>query len=281
MYTPIFYLYMKTILVINDRTAAAHNAVQFAMDMARKTGAGILLWNTFKQSTLKKSPAVMALQRGQTHHEAIELVKPAPAITHTGNLMIEHIHTYGFSASYIAEMVVKKNVWMVVKGAKHAGDTQSVLEDDNIQDILNKISCPLLLIPEKMTAKGFNKMVYTADLRYCRLEVIRHLAHLASPYNAEVLVAHIAAKGLPDIHDTYAKQIFADEIGANVAYEHLYFNHISEKNIPKAVDVLVDVMHTDLLVLVNHKFHFEEIVGRKLSGRLPDYLQIPLLVFPS
>ena len=94
-------------------------------------------------------------------------------------------------------------------------------------------------------------------------------------------MAHIAAKGLPDIHTKYAQQIFAEEISANVNYEHLYFNHISEKNISKAVDVLVDVMHTDLLILVNHKFHFEEIVGRKLSGRLPEYLHIPLLVFPS
>jgi nucleotide-binding universal stress UspA family protein len=271
---------MKTILVINDRTAEAHNAVEFAFDMARKTGAGILLWNTFKQATVKKRSAAMAMYKG-TAHEQVELVKPALTITHTGNLLIEHVHTYGFSASYIAEIVVKKNIWMVVKGAKHAGNDQSVFEDDNTQDILNKISCPLLLIPEKLTARGFNKMVYTADLRYCRLEVIRHITHLANPYNAEVLVAHIAAKGLPDIGVKYAQQIFADEISANVNYENLYFNHISEKNISKAVDVLTDVMHTDLLVLVNHKFHFEEIVGRKLSGRLPDYLHIPLLVFPS
>lgn len=223
----------------------------------------------------------MAMHKGAAHEHQVELIKPTPSVTHTDNLMIEHIHTYGFSASYIAEIVVKRNVWMIVKGAKHMAGDQSVFEDDNTQDILNKISCPLLLIPEKMQARGFNKMVYTADLRYCRLEVIRHLTRLANPFDADVLVAHIAAKGLPEINEQYAKQVFADEISANIDYENLYFNHIHESDIPKAIDVLVEVMHTDLLVLVNHKFHFEEIIGCKCSGRLPEYLHIPLLVFPS
>jgi hypothetical protein len=66
----------------------------------------------------------------------------------------------------------------------------------------------------------------------------------------------------------------------NVKYPNLYFNHIKEKNLQKALDVMVDVMGVDLLVLVNHKFHFEEIIGPNLSGRLPEYLRIPLLVFP-
>ena len=170
---------------------------------------------------------------------------------------------------------------MVVKGTSYMGTDQSVFEDDQTQALLNRLSCPLLLIPEHTGLKGFEKIVYTADLRYCRLEIIRQLVQMGRPYGADILVAHIAAKGLPDIDEHYASEVFTNEISSNINYENLFFNHIREKNIPRAIDVMVDVMRTDLLVLVNHKFHFEEIVGHKFCGRLPEYLHVPLLVFPS
>lgn len=275
---------MKTILVINDKSAEADHAVEFALEMARKAGADILLWNTFPKSAARELripvPYKSFAYSLADEHE-INFLHPISPINYTEELVIGQVHTTSFSPDEIADFVVKKNIWMVIKGTKYMGADQSVFEDDNTQAILNKISCPLLLIPEHISLKGFEKIVYTADLRYCRLEIIRQLVQMGRPYGADILVAHIAAKGLPDIDEHYANEVFTNEISSNINYENLFFNHIREKNIPRAIDVMVDVMRTDLLVLVNHKFHFEEIVGHKFSGRLPEYLHVPLLVFPS
>lgn len=278
---------MKNILVINDRSPEADHAVDFALDIARKTGAGILLWNMFEKTIAKKQKMTVggpyksfAYNLPDNEVGSLQLEYHEDA-NHTEQIVISSIFTKGFSAENIAEFVIKKNVWLVVKGTQKAGSEQSVFEDDNTQAILNRVSCPVLLIPEETSLKGFSKMVYTADLRYCRLEIIRMLVQLARPYNSDILVAHMAAKGLPDISESYANDVFTSEISSNISYENLFFNHIREHDIPKAIDVMVDVMRTDLLVLVNHKFHFEEIIGHKFCGRLPDYLHIPLLVFPS
>lgn len=275
---------MKTILVINDRSAEADHAVEFALEMARKAGAGILLWNTFPKTAeqeLRVAVPYRSFAYTLADEQEINSLHPIPSINYTEEFMVGQVYTSGFSPDDIAEFVVKKNIWMVIKGTCSIGADQSVLEDDNTQAILNKISCPLLLIPEHVSLKGFEKIVYTADLRYCRLEIIRQLVQMGRPYGADILVAHIAAKGLPDIDEHYASEVFTNEISSNINYENLFFNHIREKNIPRAIDVMVDVMRTDLLVLVNHKFHFEEIVGHKFCGRLPEYLHVPLLVFPS
>lgn len=278
---------MKTILVINDRSAEADHAVEFALEMARKAGAGVLLWNTFPKPAVKRDLGItvpyksFAYTLSDEQEMASLHIDHIPGVNYTEEFVIGNIYTPGYSPDNIADFVVKKNIWLVVKGTRYSDSDQSVFEDNNTQAMLNKISCPLLLIPETTPLKGFERIVYTADLRYCRLEVIRLLVQMGRPYGADILVAHIAAKGLPEIDEHYASDVFTKEISSNINYENLYFNHIREKNIPRAIDVMVDVMRTDLLVLVNHKFHFEEIVGHKFSGRLPEYLHVPLLVFPS
>lgn len=276
---------MKNILVINDRSAEADNAIAFALELANNTNSGLLLWNTFEQPVPTRQVAYASAPYRVGGHQNVNELSLSPDVWlrnhHHTNVSVENYYTSNFTASHIAEFAIKKNVWMIVKGTTETNDQQSVFENDHTQAILNSANCPILLIPQKADKRKFEKMVYTADLRYCRLEVLHMLVKLAQASDADVMVAHIAAKGLPDVSEQYASDVFANEITNNVKYPKLYFNHIKERDIPKAVDVMVDVMGADLLVLVNHKFHFEEIVGRKLSGRLPEYLHIPLLVFPS
>jgi len=44
--------------------------------------------------------------------------------------------------------------------------------------------------------------------------------------------------------------------------------------------VMINGMHNDVLVMVNHRFHFEEIIGRYITEELPENITIPLLIFP-
>ena len=123
-------------------------------------------------------------------------------------------------------------------------------------------------------------MVYIADLRYCALQIVRFLAGVAREHKAALSIAHISAKGLPDISEKYALDLFSEAVSAKVNYDHMFFNNIKEKDLAKAVDVLINGMHNDILVLANHRFHFEEIVGRYITETLPIHISIPLLVFP-
>ena len=141
--------------------------------------------------------------------------------------------------------------------------------------------CPLLLVPENSTLRDFEHIVYTVDLRYCCLQRLRYLKELAALYNANLLIAHLPAKGLPDMVQEYACAFFNEEISNHINYDKLFFNHIKDPDIKKVMDVLINMMNTDLLVLVNHRFHFEEIIGRYITPSLPAHITIPVLIFPS
>jgi hypothetical protein len=78
----------------------------------------------------------------------------------------------------------------------------------------------------------------------------------------------------------YAFDVFKDTIARPASHDHFHFNNIRERDIPKAIDILANDMKTDLLVLVNHRYHFNELFGDAIPYRLPAYIRIPVLLFP-
>jgi hypothetical protein len=104
---------------------------------------------------------------------------------------------------------------------------------------------------------------------------------MAQIINASVLIANISEKGLPYMEENYAKSVFEDAVLNPMNRDCIYFNNVKERNIPKALDILVNDMKNDLLVMVNNKFHFNEIMGHDSPYVIPENIRIPLLIFPS
>lgn len=271
---------MKQIIIINDSTPEAEHAAKFALAIAMKMKADLLLANTIPVKLLQQ----------------ITVPVPAPATEEWQSLLFEDLVSITDKAAeykpvineldisemnetQLAEFIHMKGIGLIVKGEKEILTTPQ-LPHLNIQSVLNKVCCPILLVPEKWQIKDIEHIVYLADLRYCRTAVVSYLVELAGPFNADIAVSHFSAKGLPNMGQCYAEDVFNATIGQHVHYESLYFNNTKERDLSKAVDVLINGMHNDLLVVVNHRYHFEEIIGRYITDAMPQNLTVPVMVFP-
>jgi hypothetical protein len=270
---------MKTLLVINDDTPQGIHAAKFALLIAQKIQANIIVANICVTSNTPALTTVTAGYSDQNDHEIAEwaVFENVPG---DYDPKITEIDISAMTEVQLAELTVREEVWMTIKGmADHSPETLSKMHF-NINILLNRSRCPLLLVPFQRRIKPIERLVYIADLRYCRLQFVRFLAELAEPYAASVSIANLAAKGLPNMAEGYANQVFSDEICAYVKYGNLLLNNIRESDLTKAVDVMINGMHNDILVMVNHRFHFEEIVGRYITDELPEHITVPLLIFP-
>lgn len=275
---------MKTILVISDHTPEAEHAAAFALMLAQSIQANILLADTINVAQLSKEEPVMAMDGETQAEENPKSVKDRLESQINHNLgyvpVIEEIDISEFDATKLAETINKNQISLIVKGMPDTLQQKTGNLKLNIQAVLNKVLCPLLLIPKSWSLKNFERIVYISDLRYCRIQVLQYLAKLALPNDADISIAHLSAKGLTDIIDTYARSIFNNEIVPLVRYNNLSLHNIREKNLDKAVDVIINGMHTDLLTIVNRRFHFEKILGDQIGQVLPPEITIPVLVFP-
>ncbi len=271
---------MKTIIIINDNSPDAGHAAKFALMMAAKMNASILLANIQK---VEKPVIEKALAGGSQNYTFKKTVPGLPGHSLTMfdkselEPSIKEIDISEANENQLAELINKNNAWMVVKGMNAHLTTNSQI---NLNTLLNKIECPLLLIPASFPLKSIERLVYIADLRYCRLPIVRYLAELAKNWQADLSIAHLSAKGLPDIEEHYACDIFNGDFCRRVNYDRLFFNNIKEKNLTTAIDVIINGLNNDLLVMVKSRFHFKKVIGECITGSLPANITVPLLVFP-
>lgn len=279
---------MRTILIINDNSAEAKHAAELALALAQKTQADILLMNTSaKTKKISEKVTVGDIVKAypdssRKEHAVSEMLHHLKSINDrqtTYKPEIEEFDIPGTDENEVVEFINRNHTWMMVKGMANEL-TISNAKNLNIHNVLNRVLCPLLLVPQQWQLKDIERLVYIADLRYCRIQIVRYLAEIAKPWQAALSIAHMSAKGLPDMAEKYALTVFSEEVSQNVNYDALFFNNIKEKDLGKVVDVLINGMHNDILVMVNHRFHFEEIVGRYITDTLPLHITIPLLIFP-
>ena len=277
---------MKTILLINDNSAEAKHAAEFVLSLAINLRLNIVLGNTF----VKDRKAVEMVLAGFPTQTETDEPFSSDVVVHLKVLLdskkpifkpeIFETDLSSMDETKVADLINKNNIWMFIKGIPNEPTGLKNEKKLNVHTVLNKVLCPLMLIPANWQIKDMEHLVYIADLRYCRIQIVKYLAEFAKPINADILIAHLTAKGLPDMAEPYALSVFHEEVSRNVSYENLYFNNIKEKNLKVAVDVIIHGMHKDLLVVVNHRFHFEELLGTYIADNLPVNITVPILIFP-
>lgn len=269
---------MRSILVMNDGTIQAVHAAKFAFNIAYMMHTALLLANTVPLK--KTSQQVLAgtnieqptYQLDDVIHLAINTSKLEDFQAPVSEIDISELNE-----AALIQTIREQDILMVVKCMP---DTSADKNKLNMNAVLNRITCPLLLVPENWEIKKIERLVYIADLRFCRNMIVSYLAALARPSEATLSIAHLSAKGIPDMEENYARAVFKDQVADHLNYKNLHFNNIKEKDLKKALDVIINGLHNDILALVNHRFHFEEILGRYITDVLPENITVPLLIFP-
>lgn len=267
---------MKTILLINDDTPQAEHAAKLVLNIAHMMQAGILLANTVPAKKVTET-VLAGLDNEDQDEEAAKKLNLNSNDLKGFQPPISDIDISNLDAHRVAQIIRERDVLMVVKGMP---DTSSDKNKLNMNALLNRITCPLLLVPETWKVKKIERLVYIADLRFCRTMMVSYLAALAKPCKAFLSIAHLSAKGIPDMEENYANAVFKDQVADHLNYNNLHFNNIKEKDLKKALDVIINGLHNDILAFVNHRFHFEEILGRYITDVLPENITVPLLIFP-
>jgi len=266
---------------LNDGSRGAENAEEFAFTIAQKVKADLLILNIVKVKKLKtRRKLVKASTHAGINMSSNEMSEATSVGSNDGFKPVSwDVDASDYSEKDISELVIRKGIWLMIKGIEtHV--THQLLCHVDIQTVLNHVACPLLLIPDSYKKRSFENVAYAVDMRYCRRTVVKFLTEFARDYGANLILEHLSAHGLPPLDDKYAMSLFANEIANHVQYSKIYFNNIKQRNVNVAIGVIINNLQADLLALVNHRFHFEEIFGRAIKTCMPEGIPVPVMIFP-
>lgn len=287
---------MKTILVLTDFSTRADHAAHYALKLAVKIKADVMLCNVFPvpESEPVASQTTWPIDSFQTFEEDStnelneltarlnqQLANELSGNEHEHRPLIEQCCKIGDVAGVMNDIHTTRHVLMAVIGTHIADGLSSFLLGDHAREVIEKAHCPVMIVPDNADYCDYKKIAFATDLSDVGIEVLNCLAGLAKHTSAEILITHVADDKENDIHQPVVKHFF-DQVTSKINYPYIYYRSVKSRSVATGLDWLIEHTDTDLLVLVHRKRNFfQKIFEGSITQKLASHLTKPMLVFPS
>ncbi|MEO3402895.1 universal stress protein [Mucilaginibacter sp. CAU 1740] len=280
---------MKKIAVLTDFSERAYHAAEYALLLAARLQANVLLYNSF----LVPSAEPLAGQIVWPMEDYDEIKNGCEADLEKLKARLEGKladQTNGFRPKIECrahdaqfdltadEFLRDRDLLLFVLGNHQKGFSGLIL-GNHTREVLNRSALPVLVVPEKAVFEPLHKIAFATDLGQSDLQVVQSLTGLARPFNAEILLTHLC-ESTPE--NSRAVQDFLHEVTNKVNYPHIYYRHLEEKHLREGLHHMAETVKADLVVMVHrHKDFLERLFSRSHSLDLAEHTELPLLIFPS
>jgi len=265
-------------LVPTDFSDNAFDALRYALDMARVSGAEVHV-----VSALAFPPSTA----GTTGSLAIRMKEDAQAKM---NQLLESVKELGASVEpYIREGSVVSTILavaeeigpeLVIMGTKGSTGLESAVLGSVAAKVIEKSATPVLAIPQNVPFTGLSKLAYATDLQKGGPVTAGRILELTAAFGTRVDIVHIfpVKEEPPYVQlDLLRKEIQADELNRTVKY-HLHRND----DIQEGLMNFMDASEPDALAMVTKKRNlFKKLIDPSLTRRVAMNASMPLLTFQS
>lgn len=271
---------MKNILFPTDFSDNSTHALDFALRLAKKSSANLILFNSYEMP-----PARMSLMASFVDKLKEDSIKQLEKIRHkiSSNeenkaLSIKVESMMGDFVPLIPEVVEMHQVDFLVMGAKGATGILNRLVGSNTLEVIQNTSCPVLAVPENAAFGMINKIAYATDLRKLphpdRLEPLFELARL---FNSSVEFVNIIREEDESLADERTEQAnILSEMAGDIPTS-MYF--ATDNNIIKGLGEYVIHHQPGMFAMLSRKHTlFERIFKNSTTSKLTYQTKIPLLV---
>jgi nucleotide-binding universal stress UspA family protein len=282
---------MKTILVLTDFSGRAEHAAEFAMDIAKKVNAEILLYHaSYVPNVIPLGGGVFTyydddpiiVKQSKDHLEKLTERLTKNYIRNKGVRppVIRARNEAGTIGENIREIISRENIWMVVMGDKsNDGALNRFFFGSTSYSVIEKALCPVLLVPESAELKLFKKIVFATELHSSEFQSMSYIEELAESLQSEITFLHVSPEQVTfkekmDNYNQHKKVIkglnhsntsYVDVRGLDITYTLAQY---AEKK-------------ADLLALVHKK---RSVVGQlfhnSIGKEIMEYHNTPIMILP-
>lgn len=276
-----FIIIMNTILYATDFSENARNALTFAYEISKLTGAGLTVIHIHDIPTILNSssnaPSFPDIENDITESEKKRL---QDFCQFPVNERIKYEIRENSSTIFgITEAIEEFNAGLVVIGTKGKSKLRELLMGSTAMGLIKKAACPVLSIPDKAQYSGFKKILYATDLDNVEIEVISDLCSIAEIFESELVITHIS----PDdnLLERKKMQQFQNAVKNKINYSRLIFVLISSQNIIDKLNDYIKGKGNDLVAIYKdeNKNLIDKLFHRDTVKRIEFHSEIPLLSY--
>lgn len=271
---------MKNILIPTDFSTNARNAIRYAISYhadifvnfyflhSTALQTGDLLTDEFQLTLQPKTDVQKRLQEEiqyaqklsiNVNHQFFSILQEQPLI------------------NAIRATIDKKQIDYIIMGTRGESDSPSEKVGSNTYEVISKVKCPTIIIPENITHKNFHHIGLVTD--YNNWNENRMFTSLFETLLYKKAELHILEKQNESINWTSLQQNnknILTQLFKKVKYD---FHTLSTSELNQTIQDIIDQLQLDMIVLVGRNINFIQRLVFKPESQQHSYrFKVPFLI---
>lgn len=275
---------MKTILVPTDFSSNAETALHFAILLAKKLKAKILLAHAYQLSTASAAAPhnLLADEIVESKLKAERSMKALCVhIDHAEGVPYEYFLEVGNNLDVLLQIIKEKGVGLVVMGTRGNNKLSSAIFGSTTSSLMAKANCPILALPEGLRFdKGIRKITYASDYRMNDIVAIQKIVEIAEVFHAQINVLHISGDEIDAEKEVSMMSDFMKKVTNVVDYNNISFQLLHGNDVEEKLEQYMAEDSTDMMVMATHnRGIMDRLFGNSITKEVVMETTIPLLAF--
>ena len=276
---------MKNILVPTDFSDNSWNAIQYALEFFKDTSCNFYLLHVTSISNYAGGetpiiPTAQVIEKTLLKQAKIELqkllIKIKELYPNTNHTFIT-LSSYDYFIDAIRNHIDEKNVDFIVMGTKGANGVKRAIIGTNTGDLITKVKCPVLVVPEKANFSIPKEIAFPTDFNiFYQTNILSSISALAKMYDSSIRILHVAKKdeqltSYQKENQEYLNDYFMDE-------KHS-FHRVTNKKIEAGVQCFIESRDINMIVMIAKNLNlFQQILFKPAVEEISYHTEVPFLV---
>lgn len=277
---------MKNILIPTDFSNNSWNAIKYALRLYNKTRCSFHLLhvcnvNALISTEIHSVPTSAVILEEDIRTDAKRKLKSlvkkidsySPNIKHS---FITHAE-YGFLIDSIKSMVIDNEIDLIIMGTKGASGLKEAIVGSNTGDVITRIKCPILVVPEKAVYLKPREIAFPTDYS---------MNFTSKVMNTILDVARIHQSSIRILHIKKRDDILTEEQERNKELIHDYFkdqehsfHSITSNKLENALQQFTESRNIDMISMVAKNLNFfQQLLFKPTVEDISYHIKLPLLV---
>ncbi|MGV3609617.1 MAG: universal stress protein [Fluviicola sp.] len=270
---------MKKILVPTDFSKLSENALDYAVQLAKKTEAEILLFHVYTIPVFTENSILISTEE-YLELEAIRHLEKLKESVEKSNpeIQISYTAKAGFPIEQITDYANKQLVDLIVVGSQGVGYIQERVLGSTASSLIRKVEIPLMIIDKHVKFKEPKKIVLAVDFAETDDQVVlAPLKKIAAKFQSHICVLNIFTEAA--VIPTFGEIAESFKLEKALKHTHHTFFEMEHPDVVLGINHFVKKNQIDLVTIISRT---HSLIGRifrePLTKAMTFHSLVPLMV---
>lgn len=255
---------MKKILIPTDFSKNSKNSIRYAVDLFKENPCQFfILYINIEGSNITEKPVyefgtnvLVEIEPKAISHKLKDLEKFIASLSSKK----EHHHfttmrEQGYFLTTIRKHIQEKEIDLIIMGTRGASELKEFFIGTRSGDVITKVECDVLVVPDKAKFKNFKQVVIPIDFEVDFDDsILKKIANNINSEKAQIKLLYVTKSQIPLFEEIELQQKQLVQRLSEKLPNPISFHRVVSKQIEDGIQIFAESMNADLIIMISKDY---------------------------